>query len=133
MKLILATVLLFLGVAGAQADTCWWHNGSLMRLKAVGDDRYFYYEAPRPGLSGTGVRPGTLLFNGKKNGNWYSGLSRVFSSACPGNPLEYYVEGPVAPNQTKVTMQGTRETSENCRPTGNVVVDSLIFTYAHQC
>lgn len=132
-KLIVAGFLLMSVAASAAADTCWWHNGSLMRLKALGDERYFYYERPREGLIGTGIRAGTLLFNGRKDGNWYSGLSRLFSSACPGNPLEYYVEGPVAANQTKVTMQGTRETSDNCRSTGNVVADTLVFTYAHQC
>ncbi|MBL6431718.1 MAG: hypothetical protein HPM95_13425 [Alphaproteobacteria bacterium] len=32
----------------ANADSCWTHNGSLMRLKADGNRRWFLYEAPRP-------------------------------------------------------------------------------------
>ncbi len=132
-NLVLALALILAAPVAALADSCWWHNGSLMRLQAHGSQRLFYYEQPRQGLWNAGVRPGTLLFNGTKNGNWYSGLARVFSSSCVGNPMEYYVEGPVHPNQAKVTMQGTRETSQNCASTGNVVVDTLVFTYAHQC
>ena len=54
-SLSLALVLGALSFAGlslgasseAKADSCWWHNGSLMRLKARGNDRWFYYERPR--------------------------------------------------------------------------------------
>ncbi len=130
---ILAGLALALLAAPAAADSCWLHNGSLMRLKAQGAERYFYYEQPREGLWGAGVQRGTLLFNGTNNGGRYSGLARVFSSSCPGNPLEYWVEGPVSANQTQIRMTGTRETSENCANTGNVVMDELVFTYSHQC
>ncbi|KMW59076.1 hypothetical protein AIOL_004057 [Candidatus Rhodobacter oscarellae] len=133
LTILFAVLLNFSTVQSASADSCWWHNGSLMRLQAFGNQRNFYYENPREGLWNAGVRRGTLLFNGTKSGNWYSGLSRVFSSSCPGNPLEYFVEGPVAPNQTQVTMQGTRERSRNCASTGQVVVDTLVFTYARDC
>ncbi len=130
---IFAALCLATTMGAALADTCWMHNGSTMRLKASGNERYFYYEAPRSGLWGAGVQRGTLLFNGTKNGNWYSGLARVFSSGCPGDPLEYYVEGPVSSDQARVTLTGTRETSDNCVATGRVVVDELVFTYTHQC
>lgn len=81
------------GITTARADSCWWHNGSLMRLKVQGNQRWFYYERPRSGLA---VGPGTLLFNGRKQGNWYVGTARVFSRYCPSTPLPYHVEGPVA-------------------------------------
>ena len=58
----------------AAADSCWNHNGSVMRLKASGNQRWFYYEKPRTVLRAAGVRRGTLLFSGRKNGNWYSGM-----------------------------------------------------------
>jgi len=132
LMITLATALTIMPGA-ALADSCWMHNGSLMRLQAQGANRWFLYEVPRSGLRSAGVYPGTLLFNGTKSGNWYSGLSRVFSSACPGNPLEYWVEGPVAENQARVTMQGTRERSRNCASTGQIVTDTLVFTYSHQC
>lgn len=114
----------------AAADSCWWHNGSLMRLQASGNNRWFYYEQPRPGLA---VGRGTLLFNGRKQGNWYSGTARVFSKYCPGSPQPYHVEGPVAQNQLRVTVKGDREIHKRCRPTGRWTSDTLVFTYAYQC
>ena len=116
--------------AGALADSCWNHNGSIMRLKASGNQRWFYYEHPKAGLA---VQPGTLLFDGVKSGNWYSGTARVFSKYCPATPLEYFVEGPVGANQTKVTMTGTREVYDHCVGTGKMTTDTLVFTYKYDC
>ncbi|MEP3277665.1 MAG: hypothetical protein ABJN26_28890 [Stappiaceae bacterium] len=120
-------------ISSAQADSCWDHNGSLMRLVAEGNQRSFYYEAPKPSLRGSGIAEGTLLFNGVKNGSRYAGTARRFSKYCPGSPLEYYVEGPVRSDQTKVTMRGPYETQRRCRPTGAIREDILIFTYKFRC
>lgn len=117
----------------AQADSCWNHNGSIMRLQAQGNQRWLSYEIPRDVLRSAGVQRGTLLFNGVKNGNWYSGTARVFSKYCPGSPLEYYVEGPVRSDQLQVTVTGTREVYNQCRPTGQVKTDTLVFTFSHDC
>ena len=117
----------------AMADSCWNHNGSIMRLQAQGNQRWLSYEIPRQVLRNAGVQRGTLLFNGIKNGNWYSGTARVFSKYCPGNPLEYYVEGPVRGDQLQVTVHGTREVFNRCRPTGRYTNDTLVFTYSHDC
>ena len=130
---ILSTSFLLGGTAIANADSCWNHNGSLMRLKASGNDRWLYYEKPRSVLQAAGVRKGTLLFNGRKNGNWYSGTARRFSKYCPETPLEYFVEGPVRSDQLKVTVIGTREVFKQCQATGNFKKDTLVFTYSHQC
>lgn len=120
-------------VSMAAADSCWTHNGSIMRLQARGNQRWLYYENPRQVLRNAGVGPGTLLFYGVKNGNWYSGTARVFSRFCAGNPLEYYVEGPVRGDQLQVTVSGTREVHQQCAPTGRMVSDTLVFTYSHDC
>jgi len=118
----------------ANADSCWDHNGSVMRLKASGNQRWMYYENPRQVLRNAGVRRGTLLFNGQKNGNWYAGTARRFSKSCrPGDPLEYYVEGPVRSDQLKVTVRGTREVYKQCQPTGRIASDELVFTYLRNC
>lgn len=117
----------------ARADSCWNHNGSLMRLKASGNQRWLYYENPRQALRNSGVRRGTLLFNGRKNGNWYSGTARRFSRFCLGNPLEYYVEGPVRGDQLQVVVRGTREVHKRCQPTGQMATDELVFTYVRNC
>ena len=137
MKKLISTLMAAGIVAGsgtfASAASCWDHNGSLMRLEAQGNQRWIYYERPRPALRNSGVRSGTLLFNGVKNGNWYSGTARVFSRYCPGTPLEYYVEGPVRSDQLQVTVRGSREVHEQCRPTGRMTNDTLVFTYSHNC
>ncbi|MEO1199822.1 MAG: hypothetical protein AAFX39_11415 [Pseudomonadota bacterium] len=117
----------------AQADSCWDHNGSLMRLQAQGNQRWLYYEVPREVLRNAGVTTGTLLFSGVKNGNWYSGTARVYSRFCPDAPLEYYVEGPVRGDQLQVTVQGSREVYEQCQATGRYTTDTLVFTYSHDC
>lgn len=117
----------------AAADSCWDHNGSLMRLEASGNQRWFYYEIPREALRSAGVTEGTLLFNGRKDGNWYSGTARRFSRYCPTTPLEYFVEGPVREDQLQVTVRGTREVHRQCQPTGKLADDTLIFTYIRNC
>lgn len=116
-----------------QADSCWNHNGSVMRLVARGNQRSFYYEDPKPVLRRAGVRTGTLLFNGRKQGNYYSGTARRFSKYCPGEPLEYHVEGPVRRDQLQVTVEGSREVQNRCRSTGRRAWDTLVFTYLYRC
>ena len=117
----------------ARADSCWNHNGSIMRLVADGNRRSFYYEDPKPSLRRAGVRSGTLLFNGTNRDNWYSGTARVFSRHCPGEPLEYRVEGPVSNGSRTVTMEGRRAVQDRCEPTGEFTYDRLVFTYAYRC
>jgi len=135
------SLLAVLAVAGlamaaapqAHADSCWDHNGSLMRLKANGNQRWFLYEVPRDVLRRAGVGRGTLLFEGVKTGNRYDGTARRFSRFCPGEPLVYGVSGPVRPDQLQVTLFGTYEVHERCQPTGEMASDRLVFTYSHDC
>jgi hypothetical protein len=131
--MLLATPISFGAVAQAHADSCWDHNGSLMRLTDQGQQRWFYYENPRQALANAGVTRGTLLFDGRNTGDYYSGTARVFSRFCPGNPLEYYVEGPVTRNPLRITMRGSRDANQQCRNTGNRVTDTLVFTYVRDC
>lgn len=129
----LAFCLAALAATPAVADSCWDHNGSIMRLTAGGNARTFLYESPRQALWGTGVGQGVWLFSGQKNGDWYSGTARVFSSACPSAPLEYWVEGPVLQNPLRVRLVGRREVHNNCAATGQWTEDVLLFTYMHNC
>ena len=122
-----------LGTTSARADSCWNHNGSLMRLKASGNARRFLYEAPKAQLRRAGVTRGTLLFEGRKNGNSYQGTARRFSRFCPGNPLVYSVGGPVRADQLQVTLIGTYDHHERCEYTGETRSDRLVFTYSHDC
>lgn len=138
LTLALAALATFLAVplattAPAAADSCWNHNGSIMRLRASGSQRWFYYENPRDVLRRAGVTRGTLLFDGRKSGNSYSGTARVFSRFCPGNPATYNVSGPVRGDQLQVTLYGTRPVYEQCQATGRSTSDTLVFTYAYDC
>lgn len=120
-------------VGPAAADSCWTHNGSLMRLGANGEKRAFVYEVPRRGLAALGVKPGDTLFWGATDGRTYRGEARVFSTDCPGEKTIYAVSGPVSRNGTRVTLTGERRLYRACAPTNDFVTDRLVFDYARQC
>ena len=126
-------LIAILSLTEAQAASCWLHNNSLMKLEDSGRERWFYYARPKPSLRPSGVRQGTLLFNGRKSGDWYSGTARRFSRFCRGTPLEYFVEGPVLQNPLRIVLRGTREVHRRCVNTGQVASDTLVFTYSHRC
>lgn len=115
------------------ADSCWDHNGSLMRMKTSGDTRTLYYEEPRAVLRRAGVDRGTVLFRGQKKGNSLSGDAFRYSRYCPQQPQRYQVSGPVADNQTRITVYGNRQVRKGCSLTGKSKRDRLVFTYRHQC
>ena len=122
MKYLLATTALLAMIGTASADSCWRHNGSLMRLEASGNDRTFTYEVPSPGMQwGRGVEPGTELFTGQSDGRSYWGTAKVFTSY---GEREYQVFGPISNNQRRVTLYGN---------TGIASLDTLVFTFTGQC
>lgn len=115
------------------ADSCWDHNGSVMRLVAANNQRWFYYENPKAVLREAGVAPGTLLFDGRKQGNSYIGTARRFSKYCPDKPLQYSVDGPVSRNQRQVTLRGSRPAFARCIIDQRYADDTLVFTYLREC
>lgn len=122
---------LLLIAQSAVADSYWNHNGSVMRLVADGNARYFYYDSPSDKMAEAGVYPEQVLFEGRKNGNKYHGTARVFSKYCH-EPLTYSVSGSVSPDQKRITLTGTRESyASGCRPTGKITKDTLVFTYLY--
>jgi hypothetical protein len=129
MTALLAAICLVLLVAPVLADSYWDHNGSLMRLKANGQQRVFTYEEPRSVLRRAGVRTGTVLFDGRNVGDYYVGRARRFSKDCKA-PLVYKVEGPVVDGGSRIVMRGMRQVfASGCRGTGRYVEDVLVFTY----
>lgn len=136
--IVWAITLLIAGMFGplthaAQADSCWKHNGSLIRMSASGNQLKIHYEAPREVLRRAGVKQGTLLFIGTKTGNRFTGKARRYSRSCPGQPLTYQVSGSAPSSQTKITLSGQREVRSRCKRTGRFKRDRLVFTYSHQC
>lgn len=81
----------------AQAQQFALHNGSLMVVEPYGQGRMnIRYSQPRPGLWEVGVRPGTLLINGRwANGALYA-TAFVFPPGCP--PAPYPVKGVATPD-----------------------------------
>lgn len=116
-----------LGATRAMADSFWQHNGSLMRLQANGNQRVISYEQPSARMWGAGVRPGTVLFDGIRQGNQYYGQARVFSKDCP-TALRYRVQGVVQQESTIVLTGNRLSFGAGCQPNGRVRTDTLVFT-----
>jgi hypothetical protein len=114
------------GVISGTGIPLWNHNGSTMRLVAVGSTRKFFYENPREGLASVGVTTGKLLFTGRKSGNSYSGTAYIFSH-CGQAP--YRVSGPVSGDQRQVTLYGRAPVvAADCR-ISSYQDDALVFTF----
>jgi hypothetical protein len=131
--ILLALCLASLAQAPAFADSCWMHNGSVMRLAHIGSERILTYEVPRPALARIGVYPGQILFEGHRAGNTMSGQARIFSTQCQGEERVYSVSGQVSANGRSFTLVGSRPVYANCTPTGRAVQDRLVFTFLNDC
>lgn len=96
--------------AVAQVQELMMHNDSIMRavygnISSIN----IYYEAPREGIRATGVRQGTLLFNGQiasygtpEDAIW--GTARIFKAGC--SPATYYVEGTIILYNGTIVLRG---------------------------
>jgi formylglycine-generating enzyme required for sulfatase activity len=123
MKAALTLAVFFISTA-ADAASLWDHNGSVVSLEANGAIRKFHYTKPKPGLP---VTNGTLLFDGRKDGNNYSGTAYIFNRKC--GPRGYSVSGPVSEDQRTVTMRGQAPRLDlNCKVIG-YKDDRLVFTF----
>jgi hypothetical protein len=105
----------------------WTHNGSTVYLVAHGDSRQFYYEQLRPGMLLACAQPDSLLFDGVKSGNTYSGTAVLFSCEC--GSILYQVAGPIERDGTRVVMSGRAPMRDrSCQITG-YRDDRLVFDY----
>ena len=116
----------------AEAASCWYHNGSLMRVTAGGGGSRTmkYVTTPHSWQARAGVYPGTVLFTGHFDGARYSGNARRFSKGCPGSPQHYYVSGPA--NSNRIILRGRYNTG-GCAMNGRMKNDRLVFTFSHAC
>lgn len=129
IRLVLSAALFFAAFsAETRADSLWDHNGSVMRLTAAGNNRSLVYETPRASLRASGVSPGTLLFEGVRDGRTYRGTARRFSRNCL-RPVVYEVSGMIE-TETRIVLTGRRPLLDaRCRPTGQMRIDTLVFDY----
>jgi hypothetical protein len=111
----------------AAGEPHWLHNGSMMRLEASGKGRRFYYLVPRAGIRDVGVRAGTLLFEGNREGNIYAGTAYIFAARC--KPRPYAVQGAVIDGDRRIVMTGKApRIGADCSIDG-YRDDTLEFTY----
>jgi len=104
-RLSSCSLLLLLGlVKPGAADSLWEHNGSILQLREQGMLRSFRYTQPRAELQNAGVENGTVLFEGKKSGDRFSGTAYRFSKGC--GAVGYAVEGTMSPNRGGLTLSG---------------------------
>jgi hypothetical protein len=121
---LLGMALGFLQVTAADAKSLWEHDGSTLYLEASGQVRKFFYQVPHPNL---GVEPGTLLFEGRRKGDRYTGTAYKFSKAC--GPIGYQVSGPVSDGQLRVTLRGKApQRNVSCEIAG-YTNDVLVFSF----
>jgi hypothetical protein len=107
MRIIISWMLIVGGALAAFAQSppsTWEHNGSTVQLFANGVKRQFYYQDPRPAMQQEGVLAGTLLFDGQRTRNQYSGTAFIFSGAC--GAVGYPVSGQVSADDRHVTLNG---------------------------
>lgn len=137
-RLLAAMAALVLALAASASpalaqDSCYDHNGSLMRYKIVGNGFIVSYERPRSVLRRAGVRPGTVLVNGSFRGHQVTATARRFSRYCPQTPLEYTVTGWFEGENPNFVLEGSRQVFDRCRPTGRTAYDVLRFNYVGPC
>jgi hypothetical protein len=109
------------------AQTLWDHNNSIMLVKLSSTSIEIYYQNPRQGMIDEGVRSGTLLFSGQRNGDRVSGTAYVFDRRC--GKLPYPDEGEIIGDR-RIILNGRRvptQLTSDCRVTG-FRTDASVFS-----
>jgi hypothetical protein len=114
--------------ATEQMTTSFWaHNRSIVHMTEDGTRRQIYYDDPRPGLQGVGVKKGTLLFDGVVDGTTLSGTAFVFAKDC--DPLPFTVRGKLTSDGKRITLNGKApRIGTQCRTVGDKQ-EELIFVF----
>lgn len=108
-----------------RGQSLWSHNNSIVALEAQGNQRRFYYHRPRAGMAVEGARSGSLLFEGTRSGNSYTGTARIFAGAC--GIYTYDVSGPVIADRRVIVHGLAPQISQgDCRVHG-YRPDTLVF------
>ena len=132
----LAAVLLTFApqTANAQlaASFVYDHNGSSMLVERDRRRVTITYDKPRSALRKHGVKPGTMLFQGRLDqGGILEGDAHIFSATCGTTP--YYVHGKYKEGRS-FTLAGAAPVFEQCRIVDNrydIANAKLLFTVKH--
>lgn len=113
----------------ANVASYWTSGESEVGLIASGASRSFVYTSPAPALAQV-VRPGDVLFQGRKDGDRYIGRARVLGDTCGAEPFD--VTGPVTASGHRVEVSGSRmRQGANCGQPGAQLV-TLRFDFVRQ-
>lgn len=88
------------------------HNGSEVELEDRGNFIHIIYTKPRPGLAVAGIVRGTLLFSGKREGDFAYGIAYTFKAHCP--PAAYSVRGVFDAQQNLVLVGNAPRRGVGC-------------------
>lgn len=101
-----ALAAMSVSISPAEAKSSFWdHNGSKMTFEEDGEKRRFVYTEPKEGLDKAGIRPGTVLFDGKRKPDGrFAGFAKIFRGGC--NPVDYFVEGAHDERKGEIVLQG---------------------------
>jgi hypothetical protein len=105
----------------------WSHHDSIMRITSQSDRITISYERPRQGMIDEGVRPGTVVFEGHRNGNRLTGTSYVFDRHCM-SPIPYPDDG-VMSSEREIVLSGRRVPTQllDCQPVAYRIDPSLFY------
>ena len=106
--------------SSASGASWWRHNNSQMQVMAepqAPNSLRIVYDKPRSGLAPLGIKSGTMLFSGVRDGNTVTGAAVTFSKRC--GPTEFPVSGQIV-NETRVVLQGQKPNrNDSCETIGS--------------
>lgn len=86
---------------GTDSSGAWTHNSSRMSVADDGKQLTIAYDAPRGGLADLGIKPGTPLFKGTRDGSKVSGEATTFTRKC--GTRTYPVSGTAADGRVELS------------------------------
>ena len=87
----------------ARQGGMWIHEGSIVRLEAIGRARRFFYVDVHGAFP---AKNGDMAFEGVREGPTYSGRAFQFTANC--EPLAYIVKGSVSTDESTVKLEGRK-------------------------
>lgn len=105
------------------------HNSSVISWFVVNDSITAKYEMPRPGLLEAGVKSGTVLFEGRYEGDKIIGTAYAYKAGCA--PAPYHVVG--EEKAGVISLRGPGPLRNSCEVRGYSLTSphsNLVFKYS---
>lgn len=101
------------------------HNSSRMSLASSGNTLTIVYDKPRDGLAGLGIKPGTPLFKGTRDGDKLSGEATTFTRHC--GTRTYPVSGSLTNDGHRVELHGEKPVLGGSCGVAGTTSETLVF------